>query len=298
MINTGRSTGGIGMLSVIAWRNIGRNRRRSVLCITAVAIAVFFVVFMNSWMEGMFLGIEQTVRTYETGHVLAVSEGFEAEKEYLPVQFPLEDGDRGYQSEAAIRKSVESLPGVRAALPRIQVYASLFDSAVKHAIVWGIDIEQEQAVNDFNLTRRSNGLVSGRFPSPGSNECIIGTVLAEKAGLRVGDRIPFKMVSAEFSDKYWNPVVSGLFEFDYRKMDENTIIVPIDRLQRILGLQDRIQQLVVFAYDYRDSREIKSRMESLLPQSTVIRTWTENYWVALYRSMIGCTISSSVSLRS
>ncbi|HOF85081.1 MAG TPA: ABC transporter permease, partial [Treponemataceae bacterium] len=75
------TSGGLGMLSVIAWRNIGRNRRRSILCITAVGIAVFFIIFMNSWMDGMFIGIENTVRTYETGHVLAVSEGFEAEKE-------------------------------------------------------------------------------------------------------------------------------------------------------------------------------------------------------------------------
>ncbi len=293
------------MLSVIAWRNIGRNRRRSILCITAVGIAVFFIIFMNSWMDGMFIGIENTVRTYETGHVLAVSEGFEAEKEYLPVQFPLEKvfgGTEDYSDENSARENpsrgtedyfsddelirlAESLPEVRGALPRIQIHASLFDNVVKHALVWGIDIDREREINHFNLTKRTDGLVYGRFPANDANECVIGTALAEKAGLRIGDRIPLKTVSAEFSDKYWSPEITGIFEFDYRKMDEDTIIVPIDRLQRILGLGDRAQQLVVFAHDQRDSERIKADMEQLLGDRTVIRTWTDNYWVAMYRSM-------------
>ncbi len=279
---------GVGMLSVIAWRNIGRNRRRSILCITAVGIAVFFIIFMNSWMDGMFLGIENTVRTYETGHVLAISEGFEAEKEYLPVQFPLlkdSGGTEVYFSAEELVQMVESFPEVRAAVPRIQVYASLFDNVVKHALVWGIDIDRERQINHFNLTKRTDGLISGRFPARDSNECAIGSALAKKAGLRIGDQLPLKMVSAEFSDKYWNPEITGIYEFDYRKMDEDTIIVPIDRLQRIIALGDRAQQLVVFAHDQRDSERIKVRMEQLLGDTTIIRTWTDNYWVAMYRSM-------------
>lgn len=282
------ANGGLGMLSVIAWRNIGRNRRRSILCITAVGIAVFFIIFMNSWMDGMFEGIESTVRTYETGHVIAVSEGFEAEQEYLPVQFPLvkdRGGTEDFYSDKELIRLVESIPEVRAALPRIQIHASLFDNLVKHALVWGIDLDREREINHFNLTRRTDGLVSGRFPAKDSNECVIGTAFAEKAGLHIGDRIPLKMVSAEFSDKYWNPEITGIFEFDYRKMDEDSIIVPIDRLQRILGLGDRAQQLVVFANDQRDSEQIKDRMVDLLGDRTIIRTWTDNYWVAMYRSM-------------
>ena len=57
-MNTGKvKTGGIGALATIAYRNIWRNGRRTALCIVAVAIAVFFNIFMQSWIDGMMDGI-------------------------------------------------------------------------------------------------------------------------------------------------------------------------------------------------------------------------------------------------
>ncbi len=277
------AAGGASALTTIAWRNIWRNRRRTTLCIVAVGVAVFFNVFMQSWMDGMFKGVEEVVRTYDTGHVIATSKRFEAEQEYLPVQFPLADG----RSAEELVSLAESVRGVKAALPRIVAYASLFDSTKKHARLWGVDLARELAQNDFNVAARSDGIVEGRFPEPGKNECAIGAVMARKAGLAVGDSIPLKTVSAQFSDKYWNPLVVGIFEFDYSRFDEDTIIVPIDRLQRILGLAQGTQQLVVYADDERDSTEIRNGLRALLGEDAFVREWSENYWVAMFRSMSG-----------
>ena len=67
MEKTVTKLGGLLALLTIAYRNIWRNGRRTTLCVVAVAIAVFFNVFMESWMDGMMTGIEEVVRTYETG---------------------------------------------------------------------------------------------------------------------------------------------------------------------------------------------------------------------------------------
>lgn len=275
--------GGFTTLLTIAWRNIWRNTRRTALCIVAVAISVFFIIFMQSWIDGMMRGLEEVVRTYETGHVRAVSTLYEAENEYFPAQFPVADG----KDATVLIGRIEAMDGVRAALPRINVYATLFDSTVKHALIWGIDIERETAVNDFNLTKKSDGILEGRFPGIGENSCVIGSAMAKKAGLKVGDSIPLKMVSAQFSDKYWNPIISGIFQFDYQKFDEDVIIVPIDRLQRILGLGASVQQLIVYADDPRLSPQIRSKVAALLGKGNTVREWTDNYWVAMMRSMSG-----------
>ncbi|OHE77105.1 MAG: hypothetical protein A2413_17315, partial [Treponema sp. RIFOXYC1_FULL_61_9] len=279
-MNTGKvKTGGIGALATIAYRNIWRNGRRTALCIVAVAIAVFFNIFMQSWIDGMMDGIEVAVRTFETGHVNVVSSRFEAEKEYFPVQYPIADG----RSAADLVAAIEAIPGVKVVLPRITAYATLFDSNKKHALLWGVDPEREAAANHLNLTDRDDGLVEGRFPSLGANECAIGTETAVKTGLRIGDKLPFKTVSAQFSDKYWNPTVVGIFEFDYAKYDDGVVIVPIDRLQRLLVLGDSTQQLFVYADDAEESGRIKAAVSGVVGEGHVVREWTENYWVAVMR---------------
>jgi len=274
-----RKTGGLGALATIAYRNIWRNGRRTALCVVAVAVAVFFNIFMQAWIDGMIGSIEEVVRTYETGHVGAVSEAFEADREYFPVQHPLADGRNADEMIAEI----ERLPGVRAALPRISAYATLFDSTVKHALLWGIRADREREINHFNLTDRNDGLVEGRFPRDDENACAVGTEFARKTGLRVGDKLPLKTVSAQFSDKYWSPTIVGIFEFEYVKYDESTIVVSFDRLRRILGLGEATQQLFVYADRAERSPELKTAVAAALGTGNVVREWTDNYWVALMR---------------
>ncbi|MCX7024670.1 MAG: FtsX-like permease family protein [Spirochaetes bacterium] len=271
--------GGFGALLSIAYRNIWRNGRRTGFCVAAVAIAVFFNIFMQAWIEGMIGGIEEVVRTYDMGHVNAVTEAFDAEREYLPVQFPLAGG-RDWASLAA---EVRALPGVRAALPRISAWATLFDSSVKHAMLWGIDLEAERKVNLFNLTRRDDGLVEGRWPRAGTNECAIGTALSLKGGYAAGDKLPLKTVSAQFSDKYWNPTIVGIFDFDYRRFDEGAVIVPFDRLGRLLALDGATQSVVMYAEDPARVDGIKEGLSGLLGAGHVVRGWQENYWVSMLR---------------
>jgi len=273
--------GGMKTLIKIAYRNIYRNMRRTVFCITAVGIAVFFIVIYSSMIDGMTKSIHETVQVYELGHVKVVSAQYEKENEYMPVQYPVSDG----KSWKEIASSVRKIPGVRAVFPRIAAFATLQESTIKHAVLWGLDIENEMAANKFNFTDRSNGLVKGRFPAPGANECAVGTVFAQKSELSIGDRIPLKTVSAQFSDKMWSPVITGIFNFDYIKIDEQYIVVDIERLQRLLVLDEGTQSLIIYADDENKSASIAASVQNLLVQD-VVTEWRDNYWVAVMKMVM------------
>jgi len=269
--------GGAVTLIKIAYRNIWRNKRRTFFCIAAVGIAVFFIVLYSSMIEGMLRNIIDVVQIYDLGHVKVVSSQYDAENEYMPVQYPVSDG----KSWKELAASIEKIPGVRAVFPRISSLATLQESTTKHAVLWGLSIEDEMAANHFNLTDRSDGLLEGRYPAPGTNECAIGRVFAHKSGLSVGDRIPLKTVSAQFSDKIWSPVITGIFNFDYIKYDEQFIIVDIERLQRLLTLGEGTQSLVIFADNEKESGAIAAKAQNVLGQGNVVTEWRDNYWVAM-----------------
>jgi len=270
--------GGTGMLITIAYRNIWRNKRRTLFCFSAVGIAVFFIVVYSSMIAGMVRSINETVQVYELGHVKAVSAQYEAESEYLPVQYPLADG----KSWKELASSIYRIPGVRAVLPRITTMATLQESTIKHAVIWALDIEKEMETNHFNMTTRSDGLNKGRWPA-NANECAIGHIFAQKAGLSVGDRIPLKTISSNFSERFWSPEITGIFTFEYIKMDEQYIIVDIERFQRLLSLGEGTQSLIIYADDESQSAAIAASAQNLLGEDAVVTDWNDNYWVAVMK---------------
>ncbi|MDR2467963.1 MAG: ABC transporter permease [Spirochaetaceae bacterium] len=276
---TNKTRGGFWSLITVSCRNITRNTRRTAMCVVAVAIAVFFTVVMQSMMSGMMKGIENVVQVFDTGHVSIVSAEYEADNEYMPVQYPIAGG----KSRAELEAEIKAVPGVREVFPRISAYATLQDSTVKHAILWGIDAEAETAFNYFNMTNRTNGLTAGRFPAAGSNECAIGARMAEKAGLKIGDEIPLKTISAQFSDKMWAPKIVGIYTFDYLKYDDGGILVDYGRLARLLSMGDSVQQLFIYADNSMRSKTIAAQISSLLGKGDVVRDWRDNYFVAVMR---------------
>jgi putative ABC transport system permease protein len=230
-------------------------------------------------MDGMLGSIEQVVQLFETGSVSVVSKEYEADREYMPVQYPVAGG----RDAAELAKEIAAIPGVAAAFPRISAYATLQDSTKKHALLWGIKIDEENAAHHFNLTKKTDGLVEGRFPAPDANECAVGTKFAEKTGLKIGDKIPLKTVSAQFSDKMWNPVITGIFEFDFMKYDEDAIVVDFGRLERLLVLGGATQQMFAFAENPADSAHIAAAIRNIAGPDDLVRDWRDNYVIVLMR---------------
>jgi putative ABC transport system permease protein len=250
-----------------------------VFCFTAVGIAVFFIVIYSAMIDGMTKSINDLVQIFELGHVRVVSSQYDVESEFMPVQYPVEDG----KSWKDMAVSIQQIPGVKAVFPRISSSATLQESTIKHAVLWGLDIENEMAANNFNLTLKNDGLTEGRWPAPDANECAVGSAFAHKAGLSIGDRIPLKTISAQFSDKIWSPEITGIFNFDYIKLDEQYIIVDIERLQRLLVLEEGTQSLVIFADDERKSASVAAAVQKNLSSDSVVSEWRDNYWVAMMK---------------
>ena len=269
--------GGTGSFIKIAFRNIGRNKRRTAFCISAVAVAVFFLVIYSSLIDGMTASINNITQIFDRGHVNIVSEQYEAESEYMPVQYPISDGRSWKELEAEIK----NIPGVRAVLPRISSMATLQESTIKHATLWGLDIQAEREANHLNISNKTDGLVKGRWPSPDSNECAIGLVFKDKSGLGIGDRIPLKTISAQFSDKIWSPEIVGIFSLDYIRFDESYIIVDHERLARLLSLGEGTQSLFIFVDDERTSPDITRIVQNRFGQGNVVSDWQDSYWVAV-----------------
>jgi putative ABC transport system permease protein len=266
-----RKRGGLGKLLTIAYRNIYRNKRRTVFCVMAISVTVFFIIAMAAIMDGFLDNFRKQILAYETGHVLVTSKEFEKKSLFLPVQYPLEVPGKDLD---AIVRDLEAIPGVSRASPRIKMNVSLLNSVTKSALLWGIDMERELDSTIFNYkTKNANKcLLEGRYPSETANECAIGYGLAKKMGVKINDKVQMKIISSEFSNKYFFPVITGITDFNMTEMDKNAIIIPFARAQKLTGLTGKTQVIAVYADADRDIPGVTSGVEAAfagLPEVSV-----------------------------
>lgn len=277
-----RRRGGLIALLRIAYRNIHRNRRRSALCIAAIAMSVLFIITMAAFMDGMLESLRNQVTTFETGHILVTSREYEKKSLFMPLQYPIEIPGLDL---SGLRSRIEATPGVRAAFPRIRTRVALQNSVVKDAELLGIDMGSELGFSTFNLkTKNANGcLVAGRYPDGIANECAIGFRLAARMGIGIGDKVQLRLVSSQFSNKYYFPVVVGIVDFDIGRLDKNIVIVPFAKAQRLAGLEDTSQGVYVYADSRKDAGVIATILGQSLPGSAnlSIKPYTHHPYMLL-----------------
>jgi len=275
--------GGLTTIVKIAYRNIFRNMRRSILCIVAIFFAVFFILVMMGWVSGMLNSFKHVITTFDSGHITILTEEYEKKKEFFPLQYPLIPPT---DNLSEFVEEIKKIDNVQYVMPRITSYATLMDNFVKHAVLWGVDIETEGKANNLNLKDRNNGLKEGRLPKNGDNECIVGYKLARKMNIKIGDKIPMKIISSQYSDKYFMPEVVGLFDFDYNAYDGNYIIVPFDRLQRVATMKNKTQSIFIFLNDKEKSDEAIKNIENLVKGTDIkVLNWKQNFWLAYMEQM-------------
>jgi putative ABC transport system permease protein len=273
-------TGGFLFLSKIAYRNIYRNKRRTVLSILAICISTFIIVFMMSFIYGLMKSADYVVKTFETGDISIYTTEYEADKDFFPVTSPIENDLQSLVSD------IGKYPGVRGIFPRITSLAVLMDNNVKNAVVWGIDFHNETKANYFNLKTRTDGIIDGHFPGEDENGCVIGKGLARKMNVGIGDKVPMKLRSSQYSDKYYNPVITGIIDFDYAPINESYIVIPFKKLQKILTLSGKTQSLVVYLDQNADINKAKSYIKGLFDANDVaVKSWDENYFIAMFKKM-------------
>ncbi|OHD14571.1 MAG: hypothetical protein A2086_08000 [Spirochaetes bacterium GWD1_27_9] len=363
-------------ISKIAFRNIFRNIRRSGFCVSAIGVAVFFIIIMICYINGMLSSLENIIQTFDTGHILISTSEYDRLKDFHPLQYPLEYKNGGIDS---LINQIKTIKGVDTSLSRITTNATLTNNIVKHAIVWGINIEEENKVNKFNLTNKTDGLIIGRFPQKENdekykNECIIGIELAKKLNiikeviekeefdklltelnendssflkesyvfnkelevynLNIGKirsfvfdkrkfaqslekskkiqennekvdkkqkkllevfitktdvKIPMKIISSQYSDKFYIPKVVGVFDFDFATPNSLYIILPFERLQRLASLQNKTQALFVFIKDRENTNEIIKEIRKIVEKSNpsepvTIKDWKSHQFVVLLKT--------------
>ena len=236
----------------IGWRNLGRNRKRTLL--TALGLAVGFVscVFLVGWFGGI---LEQMVgnATSLIGGQIEIQDA-----EYRPDRslYDTIGGRDGVDVDALLRV-VDADEAIVASAPR--VYAGGLVSsgeATTAGMFFGVDPEREVA-----LTRFLNPLVAGQLPVPGTNELLIGEEMARQLEAGLGDELVVVAPGADGSMANDLYVVSGIFRTGLVEFDASTAVLALSDLQSLVVLDPgRIHEVIASTADFRTADATAERL--------------------------------------
>ncbi len=240
------------MLLRMAWRNLWRSRRRTLITLASVGLGVWLAVTfigMAHWSYGSM--IDASARQ-GYGHVTVWPEGYGLAPS---LKLRLADAE-------ALRARVLGLPGVDDATARIAGQA-IFATASRSVggAFFAIDPRRESASNNLFLKSIVEGEV---FAEPGARGAVIGRVMAERLGLRIGKKLVVTAVDVHGEIVSEMARVSAIFDSGVDDVDGSIVVLPIDLVRAALGYDAGAATMVsVYAASHRDSAEVAAAVSGV-----------------------------------
>jgi ABC-type lipoprotein release transport system permease subunit len=218
----------------LAWRNVWRQRRRTLL----IAVGMGFMMALLVFYDGLIGGFEQAIYGNAIqllgGNIQVHAPGYNDKVGRKPL-LPLADPD-------AVVQAAEARPEVVAASKRIVTGGLVTNREGAFAVsIIGIEPEKEG-----RITPVAENITGGRYLNPDDGDMIvIGQGLATAMDIGVGDRITMVGNSKNEQNRQRTMTVVGIFDVGVPSVEKTMIYVSLAEAQSLFGLDGQVTEVVV-----------------------------------------------------
>ncbi|AHC15899.1 ABC transporter permease [Salinispira pacifica] len=221
-------------LTVMALRNLGRNRRRSLLSAISIgvtAIAFLLVLGITEWMKS---DIRENITTYISGDVRIRHIEFQDDESIHPLRYSLSPGDE-------LVEEVLRVPGVKAVSPRIHLGSVVYrDGKTIPARGTAVNFRLEESFQAL-----SDHIIQGGMPEPGSKNALFSRSLAEKLDLELHDSITLLLRTKRGASNAVTLKVHAIADFSDASANAMSFFASLPLMQRILRSSNELMEILI-----------------------------------------------------
>ncbi len=253
----------------LALRNIGRNRRRSILAVISVSLSIMFIIFLQAFINGLQGSMVKNYTKNETGHVRIASRDFEENRRFLPVT-------KNVKNPAGLINDIKSNPSISAQIDivtqRVQFGAVLSHKGRSKPAA---ALAGDPAVEKDLLMLQNSILPGGRYLE-NNREMIMGVRLAAALGYKVGDTVKVVTQGSDFALHMRKFIITGLFKTGLLMLDDVIFQIPLADAQKLLRMGHAVQQIVIMLKDYNKAPQAASIIRGMVRDTNIVVTpWTQ-----------------------
>jgi len=249
----------------MAWRNLWRNKRRTLITGFSVAFGVLLSVTFTASADYSYMQMIDSSAQTGLGHVTVEPAGYNISPSLR----------KWVSGTEKIREAALGIPGVKSAIIRIEGQA-MFASAVKSVggMFMAINPARESAANNLFIRSMVEGSL---FDNTDGRGIVIGVKMAEKLNLRIGKKIVYTATDKNGEIVSEVARVTGMFRTGVNELDGGAALLPIDRVRSMLryGKGDATMVAVIID-DQRDADRVRNQLKNTIKiGGREILTWKE-----------------------
>ena len=244
----------------MAYRNLGRHRRRTLLSGLALAMGTALLMFIAAFFQGEMRSSMETTLRLNTGHIQVQDADYDPDKLSVAWEYLIENPE-----QAATQ--IEALDQVQAATPRLMASGIVFAAGESIGVqIMGIDPNSK--AND-----PYRNLVAGEFITTDDREgIVIGAPLAESLNLKVGDPLNLLINTSEGDVDEQQFTVRGIFTTGTTSYDTGVVLLPLAKAQSFSGATNHASLIFVLLDDREQADAVSAAIQG---GGYKVQTWSE-----------------------
>ncbi len=249
----------------LAWRNIWRQRRRTVIIVLAMGLSLGLMMIYDGLIDGFNDAIAGNAVRVLGGNIQIHAEGYREKVDSNPL-LPLDD-------DLAIVQAALAQPDVIAAGRRIQTGGLISNREGAFPLnIIGIDPEAEAPVSLI-----AEHVVAGRYVAATDKDSVlIGQGLADALSLKVGDRITMVGSDAHKQNRQRTMTVIGIYDIGIPSLEKAAVYISLSEAQSLFNLAGQSTEVQITLKKIGTEKKVVSALSSALPGYEV-ESWDKNY---------------------
>jgi putative ABC transport system permease protein len=245
----------------MAWKNLWRNRSRTLITVAAIFFAVILSTIAESLKQGVFENLVKNVVSFYTGYIQVHKPGYQDEQIL----------DNSFKETSTLESALYQHGNISAIAPRLEAFAlASSDELTKGCMIAGISPEMEN-----NITALKDRLISGDYLSDHDGSVLLAEGLAETLKLSAGDTailIGQGYHGATAAGKY---PVKGILKFGSPQLNDKIMYLSLPAAQEFFSAGGMITSYILSVKSEKALNETAAAIKKIMGKDYEVMTWEE-----------------------
>ena len=249
----------------LAWRNIWRHRRRTVIIVLALGLSLALMMFYDGLLDGFNKAIAGNAVRVLGGNVQVHAQGYREKVDSNPL-LPLKD-------DSSVVEAALAQPDVTAASRRIQTGGLVSNPEGAFPLnVIGIEASAEAPVSLI-----AEHIDEGRWLADDDRDSVlIGRGLAEALSIMLGDRITVVGSDIHKQNRQRTMTVIGIYDIGLPSFEKGAVYISLAEAQSLFNLRGQSTEVQVTLDQVGSESQVVAALSSFL-SGYEVESWEQNY---------------------